>query len=114
MIKLFERHEDEKYIIIKILFVKITIKKKFYEINKKIDNLYLDMHRRFDDLYPFMWDRFGDIQYNFDKTQKEIYISRQLYSKLLIENKFNNSNNLPLVSIIIPVYNIGEKYINSL
>ncbi|TXJ57132.1 glycosyltransferase family 2 protein [Brachyspira aalborgi] len=111
MIKFFQKSETDKYIIIKILFVKITIKKKFYEINKKIDNLYLDMHRRFDDLYPFMWDRFGDIQYNFDKTQKEIYISRQLYSKLLIENKFNNSNNLPLVSIIIPVYNIGEKYL---
>ena len=109
MIKFFQKSETEKYIIIKILFVKITIKKKFYEINKKIDNLYSDMHRRFDDLYPYMWDRFGDIQYNFDKTQKEIYISRQLYSKLLIENKFNNSNNLPLVSIIIPVYNIGEK-----
>ena len=28
MIKLFERHEDEKYIIIKILFIKITFKKK--------------------------------------------------------------------------------------
>lgn len=111
MIKFFQKSETDKYIIIKILFVKITIKKKFYEINKKIDNLYSYMHRRFDDLYPFMWDRFGDIQYNFDKTQKEIYISRQLYSKLLIENKFNNSNNLLLVSIIIPVYNIGEKYL---
>ena len=28
MIKLFEKHEDEKYIIIKILFIKITFKKK--------------------------------------------------------------------------------------
>ena len=28
MIKLFERHEDEKYIIVKILFIKITFKKK--------------------------------------------------------------------------------------
>lgn len=28
MIKLFEKHEDEKYIIIKILFIKITLKKK--------------------------------------------------------------------------------------
>ena len=111
MIKLFEKHEDEKYIIIKILFIKITIKKKFYEINNKIDNLYSDMHRRFDDLYPFIWDRFLDIQNGFNETQKEINTSRQLYSKLLIENKFNNSNNLPLVSIIIPVYNIGEKYL---
>lgn len=28
MIKLFEKYEDEKYIIIKILFIKITFKKK--------------------------------------------------------------------------------------
>ena len=28
MIKLFEKHEDEKYIILKILFIKITFKKK--------------------------------------------------------------------------------------
>ena len=28
MIKLFEKHEDEKYIIVKILFIKITFKKK--------------------------------------------------------------------------------------
>ena len=28
MIKLFEKHEDEKYIIIKILFIKITLKNK--------------------------------------------------------------------------------------
>ena len=28
MIKLFEKHEDEKYIIIKILFIKISIRKK--------------------------------------------------------------------------------------
>ena len=37
------------------------------------------MHRRFDDLYPFMWDRFGDIQYNFDKTQKNLYIEAVIF-----------------------------------
>ena len=140
MIKLFQK--SEKYIIIKILFIKITFKKKnpksnidaivwwipfknlrnairniYYEYknnlnqaNCRIDNLYSDMHRRFDDLYPFMWDRFLDIQNGFNETQKEIYISRQLYSKLS-ENKFKNLNNQPLVSVIIPVYNIGEKYL---
>ena len=142
MIKLFQKTETEKYIIIKILFIKITFKKKspksdidaivwwipfknlrnairniYYEYknnlnqaNGRIDNLYSDMHRRFDDLYPFMWDRFLDIQNGFNETQKEIYISRQLYSKLS-ENKFKNLNNQPLVSVIIPVYNIGEKYL---
>ena len=142
MIKLFKKTETEKYIIIKILFIKITFKKKspksdidaivwwipfknlrnairniYYEYknnlnqaNCRIDNLYSDMHRRFDDLYPFMWDRFLDIQYGFKEMQKEIYISRQLYSKLS-ENKFKNLNNQPLVSVIIPVYNIGEKYL---
>ena len=137
MIKLFEKHEDEKYIIVKILFIKITFKKKprknkpeksdidtivwwipIKSLRDSIRNIYYEYknnlnqsNSRIDNLYPFMWDRFGDIQNNFDKTQKEIYITRQLYSKLLIENKFNNSNNLPLVSIIIPVYNIGEKYL---
>ena len=139
MIKLFKKTETEKYIIIKILFIKITFKKKspksdidaivwwipfknlrnairniYYEYknninqaNCRIDNLYSDMHRRFDDLYPFMWDRFLDIQNGFNETQKEIYISRQLYSN----NNIQNFNSQLLVSVIIPVYNIGEKYL---
>ena len=142
MIKLFEKIETEKYIIIKVLFIKITFKKKspksdidaivwwipfknlrnairniYYEYknnlnqaNSRIDNLYSDMHRRFDDLYPFMWDRFVDIQNSFNETQKAIHTSRQLYSKLS-ENRFDNFNNQLLVSVIIPVYNIGEKYL---
>ena len=81
MIKLFEKSETDKYIIIKILFIKITFKKKFYEINNKIDNLVYEI-------------------------KKEIYISRQLYS-----NNIQNLNNQFLVSVIIPVYNIGEKYL---
>ena len=81
MIKFFEKSETDKYIIIKILFIKITFKKKFYEINNKIDNLVYEI-------------------------KKEIYISRQLYS-----NNIQNLNNQFLVSVIIPVYNIGEKYL---
>ena len=88
MIKLFERIETEKYIIIKILFIKITIKKKMYEINNKIDNL-------------------SNIVY---ETKRELLISRQLYTKLF-ENRFDKLDNFPLVSVIIPVYNIGEKYL---
>ena len=84
MIKLFEKHEDEKYIIIKILFIKITFKKKMSSIN------------------------LGYVNKRLNNIQKEINISRQLYSKLLIENKFNNykniENNLHF-SIIVPVYN---------
>ena len=123
MIKFFQKHEDEKYIIIKILFIKITFKKK-HRNNKQqksdIDTIvwWIPIKSLRDSIRNIYYEyknnlnkSIGDIQYNFDKTQKEIYISRQLYSKLLIENKFNNSNNLTLVSIIIPVYNIGEKYL---
>ena len=113
MIKLFQKSETEKYIIIKILFIKITIKKKnpksdidaivwwipFKNLRNAIRNIYNEINN----LYPFMRDRFNEMQ-------KEIYISRQLYSKLS-ENKFKNLNNQPLVSVIIPVYNIGEKYL---
>lgn len=89
MIKLFEKHEDEKYIIIKILFIKITFKKKMSSIN------------------------LGYVNKRLNNIQKEINISRQLYSKLLIENKFNNYKNIennPYFSIIVPVYNT-EKYL---
>ena len=70
MIKFFEKYEDEKYIIIKILFIKITFKKKMSSIN------------------------LGCINKVLNNIQKEINISRQLYSKLLIENKFNNYKNI--------------------
>ena len=89
MIKLFEKHEYEKYIIIKILFIKITFKKKMPSIN------------------------LGYINKGLNNIQKEINISRQLYSKLLIENKFNNYKNIEnnlYFSIIVPVYNT-EKYL---
>ena len=146
MINLFKKYETDKYIIIKILFIKITFKKKppksdidaivwwipikslrdsirniYYEYknnlnqsNGRINNLYSDMHRRFDDLYPFMWDRFGNIQNNFNEQKKELLISRNLNYQSLLENKklyFENIKNMPLVSVIIPVYNIGEKYL---
>ena len=90
MIKLFEKHEDEKYIIVKILFIKITFKKKISSIN------------------------LGYINEELNETQKEINISRQLYSKLLIENKFNNYKNIennPYFSIIVTVYNTNESYL---
>ena len=151
MINLFKKYETDKYVIIKILFIKITFKKKhrnnkpqksdidtivwwipikslrdsirniYYEYknnlnqsNGRINNLYSDMHRRFDDLYPFMWDRFGTIQNNFNEQKKELLISRNLNYQSLLENKklyFENIKNMPLVSVIIPVYNIGEKYL---
>ncbi|WP_302368416.1 glycosyltransferase [Brachyspira aalborgi] len=107
MINLFKKYETDKYIIIKILFIKISIRKK----SSKSD---IDFIARW---IPFrsLRDAIKNIYYQSinlgTEIQKEIYITRQLYSKLLIENKFNNSNNLPLVSIIIPVYNIGEKYL---
>ena len=107
MIKFFQKSETDKYIIIKILFVKISIRKK--SLKSDIDFIA--------QWIPFrsLRDAIKNIYYQSinlgTEIQKEIYITRQLYSKLLIENKFNNSNNLPLVSIIIPVYNIGEKYL---
>ena len=88
MIKFFQKSETDKYIIIKILFIKITFKKKMPSINLVYINEELN------------------------ETQKEINISRQLYSKLLIENKFNNYKNIEnnlYFSIIVPVYNT-EKY----
>ena len=70
MIKFFQKSEIDKYIIIKILFIKITFKKKMPSIN------------------------LGYINKGLNNIQKEINISRQLYSKLLIENKFNNYKNI--------------------
>lgn len=70
MIKFFKKSEIDKYIIIKILFIKITFKKKMPSIN------------------------LGYINKGLNNIQKEINISRQLYSKLLIENKFNNYKNI--------------------
>ena len=70
MIKFFEKHEDEKYIIIKILFIKMTLKKKMPSIN------------------------LGYVNKGLNEIQKEINTSRQLYLKLLIENKFNNYKNI--------------------
>ena len=84
MIKFFQKSETDKYIIIKILFIKITFKKKMPSINLCYINEELN------------------------ETQKEINISRQLYSKLSIENKFNNYKNIEnnlYFSIIVPVYN---------
>ena len=60
MIKFFQKSETDKYIIIKILFIKITFKKKMPSIN------------------------LGYINKGLNNIQKEINISRQLYSKLLI------------------------------
>ena len=68
MIKLFEKINTDKYMIIKILFIKITFKKKppksdidaivwwipFKSLRnaiRNIYNLYSDMYKRFNDLY---------------------------------------------------------------
>ena len=112
MIKLFQKIETDKYIIIKILFIKITFKKKspksdidtivwwipFKSLRNAIRNIYYKI------------DSLSNIVNIVYETKKELLISRQLYSKLS-ENRFDNFNNQLLVSVIIPVYNIGEKYL---
>ncbi len=106
MIKLFEKLETDKYTIIKILFVKITFKKKspidiivwwlpFRSLRNAVKNIYHDLNSKIDNL-----------SYIGYQTQREIYISRNLYS-----NNIQNFKKQPLASVLISVYNIGEKYL---
>lgn len=113
MIKLFQKTETYKYIMIKILFIKITFKKKspksyidaivwwipFKSLRNAVRNIYCDLNNKVENMYNIVYE-----------TKKELLISNQLYSKLS-ENIFDNLNNQLLVSVIIPVYNIGEKYL---
>ena len=88
--------------------------KRFDEVGGLIWGRADDMHKRFDEVGGLIWERTGSLHGRFDETRKEILISRNYYLELLENNNtFNleNIKNIPFVSVIIPVYNIGKKYL---
>ena len=79
MIKLFEKHEDEKYIIIKILFIKITLKKKLTK-----SDLY-DFENRFNDKIEkirynnYLLNMSTNINYNTFLKYKNINYGKEVF-----------------------------------
>ena len=86
MIKLFEKHEDEKYIIIKILFIKISIRKKssksdidfvaqwipFRSLRDAIKNIYYEINRKLDNNTKQFNANMQYSFYNFNKYKEEL------------------------------------------
>lgn len=86
MIKLFEKHEDEKYIIIKILFIKISIRKKssksdidfiaqwipFRSLRDAIKNIYYEINRKLDNNTKYFNANMQYSFYNFNKYKEEL------------------------------------------
>ena len=86
MIKLFEKHEDEKYIIIKILFIKISIRKKssksdidfvaqripFRSLRDSIKNIYYEINRKLDNNTKYFNANMQYSFYNFNKYKEEL------------------------------------------
>lgn len=86
MIKLFEKHEDEKYIIIKILFIKISIRKKssksdidfiaqwipFRSLRDSIKNIYYEINRKLDNNTKQLNANMQYSFYNFNKYKEEL------------------------------------------
>ena len=87
--------ETYKYKIINILGIKITIKKTNNK-RKKIENIELI-------------NMLNNIQYEIFSLKKELLISKNVNTISAISQELNN--NEPFVSVIISVYNIGEKYL---
>ena len=70
-----------------------------------------NFNKRLDHLYSYIWDRhcelnnrFNDIKYFINKLETSIIISRNLPKNITNENKH-------LVSVVITVYDIEEKYL---
>ena len=83
------------------------------KITTKPARLSIEYHfnKRLDHLYSYIWDRhcevndrFSDIKHFCNKLEKEIIISRSLPKNITNENN-------PLISIVITVYDIEEKYL---
>ena len=86
MIKLFEKHEDEKYIIIKILFIKISIRKKssksdidfiaqwipIRSLRDAIKNIYYEINRKLDNNTKYFNANMQYSFYNFNKYKEEL------------------------------------------
>lgn len=83
------------------------------KITTKPARLSIEYHfnKRLDHLYSYIWDRhcevndrFSDIKYFCNKLEKEIIISRSLPKNIINENN-------PLISVVITVYDIEDKYL---
>lgn len=83
------------------------------KIITKPSKLSIEYHfnKRLDHLYSYIWDRHVEVNNRlnyinslFNKLQMEILVSRSL-PKIIIDET------MPLVSVIITVYDIGEKYL---
>lgn len=86
MIKLFEKHEYEKYIIIKILFIKISIRKKssksdidfiaqwipIRSLRDAIKNIYYEINRKLDNNTKYFNANMQYSFYNFNKYKEEL------------------------------------------
>ena len=96
MIKLFERHEDEKYIIIKILFIKITFKKKMPNSDietivwwipfKSLRNAVRNLLNNYTNLFNINSRNLENINYNNEIRQNITQIKQEI-NKLDIRNK---------------------------
>ena len=101
---------NDKYLIIKILFIKITFKKKspksdidavvwwipFKSLRNAIRNIYYEYknnlnqaNSRIDNLYPFMWDRFVDIQNNFNQSQNILIDFHNSIKNMVLSNNIH-------------------------
>ncbi|MEI0748991.1 glycosyltransferase family 2 protein [Brachyspira pulli] len=96
---IFSKYENEKYKIFIIFGIKITKKKNIvHNISNNVD---------LSGVYNF-------IDYKFSELKKEILISRALYTKYNNKNNVFHNNvdlDVPLVSVILLVYKLGEKYL---
>ena len=96
MIKLFEKHEDEKYIIIKILFIKITFKKKMPKSDidaivwwipfKSLRNAVRNLLNNYTNLFNINARNLENINYNNEIRQNITQIKQEI-NKLDIRNK---------------------------
>ena len=123
MIKFFQKSETDKYIIIKILFIKITFKKKppksdidaivwwipIKSLRDSIRNIYYEYknnhnqsNSRIDNLYPFIENWYSDIHKKFD----DLYT----YMENRLSDFHNSVKNMILSSSIHP--KIFTKYLN--
>lgn len=99
MIKLFEKHEDEKYIIVKILFIKITFKKKmpksdidsivWWIPNRKLRNalriFYGDLKNMKQDLLQLKSLKLNSTKPIMTDLERELFINTIKNSKYYLE-----------------------------
>ena len=122
MIKLFQKYETDKYIIIKILFIKITFKKKNPKSDidavvwwipfKSLRDAVRKVLIRMDNIQ----NQINDLRYNLSLYNKKInlkindssYCMYLNYDKEILKKVYP-----PYISIIVPIFNIGKEYLTN-